>query len=656
MNFNTFINDDENKLEMLPPDVIRMLLAQLAMGQKALYNGRTYTPSEVTDLVKRQQSGEKIIKVPPYACDFLAQQGAVVYYEGNVVDKPHIPQQVYANPPVLKIKPLDSTVSCKEVELPVNNGIIDVRGIRVDEKKFIYGVKIREDMSFFCTFVKVDILNGKTVWAANVKTVGPYSQFNLTSPIPWKLLDHMIPDRKMKGLKLYEFLLEHKEYHKMIRTAVYLMSRKDVVPVLDMHGKPAMENGQYLDEYANSGTQHSDWTELVREKRPAPLSYKPKPSYQGAQYIETMLGQVNKKNFVRVNNAYYDGLDASIERDAIRSKIEVIMEYSAYFPNDVIIVTGVEEEGLALQKALNDKGIESFITNERTAVNYKGFHIWMKEKNIEENAPIADKLTVKPIVAKDGAILRAVYKSQYAYGFGLMTNLLVNHYSQVTMPTSTAVGTDPVEECIILNDQSPRKKVVFKQLPSKKPLHYYPYICHESGSRFPGTNEERLNRTWYHMFTILSWPRSKIPYIARFKFPPTIIYWRKGKDILDYTIEDQDFQETIQIVRKNDQADISTARKVVGGHKISSVLPLDARVPQKRKVEEARPLSVKPARPEADNARIASSSVVSTVHPVPSAPPLEEARRRVPPPVKTFDINFYVKDEDDDISSLSEDD
>jgi len=620
VNYNQFVNENENKIEMIPPEGIRQLLLALATSRVPKYNGRTYSVSEVTDLARRQTNGEKVRKVPVYVCDFLAEQGAKVVYNGIQVQQAAKPQQVYVSPPVLHIKPVDTTVSCVEKDLPINNGIVDAMGIRSDEKKYPYGVKLREDIGVFCTFLRVDLQNDKLVWVSNVRPMGPYAQFKLTGDIPFKLLDTLIPPRKMKGLNLYEFLISNKDYHKFVRTVVATMMKNDLVPVY-VDGKPLVEEGQFCDQYANSIVTHTSWTELVREFRPAPLSYKVKPEYQGAQYMDSMFTQINKKTFLRVNNGYYDGLDASVERDAIRSKIEIIMEYAHLFPKLVYIITGVQEEGISLQKSLGELEIESYILSERSAHNYNGFHIWMKERNIEDTKAIADKLTVKPIVAKDGAILRAVYANFYAYGFGFMTNLLVNHYERDRVPTATAVGSDPVEYCEVVQNNKEKTLRYFKQLPSRKPLHYYPYIYSEDGIKYPGTNAVRLERTWFHMWTLLSWVRSKVSLIHRLKYPAVSIYWRKGKDILDHNVEDLDFQELVQTVKSRDSEAPVATRRIISRQKVESKAPVEKNVDLGRRVIQKQPV---PPRQSIPRPSVVTSPPIRSPSPPMRLPPEKE--------------------------------
>lgn len=451
----------------------------------------------------------------------------------------------------------------------------------------------------------------------------------------------MIPTKKLKGLQLYEYLMENTDYHKMVRTVVAYLLQDETVPIME-DGKHVEENGTKLYQYANALHKKSDWTELVREYRPPPYSFKVKTGYAGAKYIDSMMSQVSKTNFVRVNNAYYDGLDASIDRDSIRSKIEIISEYIEHLPDEVIIVTGVEEEGLALKKTLDQYGKRSIIMNERSAANYKHFKIWMKEKNIEENIAIGDKVVVIPVVAKDGAILRAIYKNQYARGFGFMTTMLVHHYDKDDCPTSTAVGTKEREQCTVLVDND---EYVFKQLPSRKPLHFYPYIFDypKLVETFKGTNLERLTRTWRHMWTILSWPKSKMSYISRFCYLPSSIYWRKGKDILDFTVENEDFKEVVRTVKMQDEVQIMGS-KVVGKRKVIEDSPsfsfgpvdLNTRVVQKRPVEPAPP-------PEK---RIVPRDAFSFS--TPQAPPIQKEKERefFIPPEK---VDNQVLDSEDEL-------
>jgi hypothetical protein len=521
-------------------------------------------------------------------------------------------------------------------------------GLRIDDKGFVYGVKLREDAMIFSTFLKVDSQNDRFVWTANVKSKGPYDQFNLTGNIPFKLLDTMVPQRKLKGHKLYEFILATKDYHKLVRTTVVMLLRNDLVPCVDEKGELILSEGEKTYQYANAIKRHSDWSELIREFRPPSLSFQPKKDYQGAQYIDTMMSQISKKTFLRVNNGYYDGLESSPERDAIRSKMAILEEYMSHFPSNVIIVTGVEEEGLILSKLLATYSINSIVVNERSASNHKGFHIWMKEKNIEKTIAIGDKLTVKPIVAKDGAILRAIYNNDYAYGFGFMTNLLVHHYEEGNVPTSTAVGTSPTEYCFIASN----RKAYFKQLPSRKPLHYYPYVYHEKGLDYPGTNEERLKRTWYHMWNLLSYPRTKLSYISRFKIALPTLEWRKGKDILDYTIESEEFKEVVQVVKDRDDVVSTVNKKIVGKQRIIENDP-------GRKIVQLRPPPPRPANvpPLSVQREIISPNTGLTTgrQPIitgrvsPSAPPLEQPVRVAP-----RNMNDYLDEHSDDSQLLEQ--
>jgi len=532
--------------DMLTPSEIRELLRQSALGQTPTLGSRTYTGTELVALVKRQQDGEVPRKTSPIALDFLAEQGARVLQTLSECDPATGLRSL-----TTQVLPVDNTVSVQERELPTYGNFIDVQGVSADKKKFRFGPGIREDIACFCTYIKSQLIDGRIEWVAVMKADNIWSTKGYpVKSLPYNVLSLVKPAVAKKGIELYTYLLLNSEYHKFVRTVVAAMLEDILVPALDEKGQQVVdEYGRRVNEYANSIIRDDTSSQLQRDRRPVERFFTNSGGYKQATVLKKVLDQVSKSVNLSVNNGYYDGLEASVNRDAIRSKLQIISQYIEHFPSDVVVVTGQEEEGKVTAEFLGRKNINAVVVNVKASSNFDGFKLYMDPCSNEENFSIAEKNAVTPAMAKDGAILRAVYNKFYPTGFGFMPSILVHHFERGAIPTATAPGGQPTEWCEIEDN------LWFKQLPSAKPLHFFPYIQGVSKvvQPFAGRNVDRMTQYNQHVWSLLSWPFARVTYTQRYGGYLPSLAWTKGKGALEMILESQEFKSILGKVQYSDK-------------------------------------------------------------------------------------------------------
>jgi len=535
MNFKQIAHSAQ-QVSVLPHPVVMQLVSMIASSKPAIYDGRTYSGAEVSKMLKDIQQGIKPVKVPIYAGDFCMTQGVIIRPE-VVEDSGEITYPVQS---------LDNGIELPIEELPVNNGVVNLQDLTVGNRKYYIGSNLKEDIKVFASMFKyVSDTQLKTkVWQSVQSSSSVWvTKGYITKPVPYRVLEHIVPPTTMHGQALIEYLYTTKSTWNLVRTAVAVMLQEITAPILDEHDQFIYDDdGSQLHSPVNSVYDiiegEDTYEGIIREVRPPNITFKCSADpYIAKMQLDKLRIDTGLDTILDTHNDYYDGIDYSANLASIKAKIIIMHALDLkHLPNKIGVVTNQTEEFLVVERYFNKQYPEKALTRftEKSAHNFKGFKIFMSPISTMATLPIYDKTVVSRAMIQDSGICESIVEGEYPEGFGFMTNLLVNHHCPENYAREKKAPGEVTQAISLSEDKW------FKQLHSEMPLYYYPYIYSnkadvdsmESRDVF-GSPLANLNK---HVWALLNYPVTKYPLAVNEQYFP-YIRWTPGKTATDVMFE-----------------------------------------------------------------------------------------------------------------------
>jgi hypothetical protein len=533
VNFEQVLNNAQ-KLEVLPLNVVTALMGDVAAGRPPIYDGRRYTTTEVGELMRRVYSGEKVTKISQYRGDYLMTQGALVAPEFSEETKemeyPVSPAAVETGLPI--------------ETLPVRSQLPDLQNVTIGGVRYYLELGLKEDIKFFSTLFSYSMNKAMTkkMWQQNVAPTSFWAQRGVPlAPVSHEILEMITPPMVMSGQSLMEYLYATKSTWPYVQAIVYGLLKEVVVPDVDDEGAQQYDlTGAAYDKYANGMVRfrHGEnrCVKVKRIYRTLPINYKLKGDpYKNLMVVKKVMDDVKIQNYLDCNNDYYDGIDYSKNLNDIRSKMIILdtIDFST-FPSVIGVVTGQQEEFAVVERYFGERYKQKTVKmlSQNSAMNFTGFKLFMKPLSSMGTMAIYDKTNVNRAMIEDAALAESIHAGEYPRGMGFMTHLLIAHHARGQEATPKTVPGEVREDIPIDGD-------AFKQLHSPLPLSFYPYVywSRDFVAKIPSRKVCPVANLTTHLWNLLNYPYTALPYCTIHKQNSPLISWTPGKTAMDVLFE-----------------------------------------------------------------------------------------------------------------------
>jgi hypothetical protein len=520
-----------SRIEELTAPQIRVLMSMIAAGQKPVFEGVTYSSTEVANRNRVLLSQPRSRALPSTYGSLVLQKGLNYSTVPEKDENGDLTGDIKVN--LHKVEG-DKIVTIGEMDSEV--AFFKPTGSKIG-KDFVpdHPYHIKEDAQFFASRFacrQSAELGKQYFWEYIVHEKCFIHLAFKKGKIAHTLLDMLQPNMPLSGLTLINWILATRSSWPIVRAIVYHLLNDVVI------GKKKI----FLE-------RDQEQLRFVRTDRPSEkkFSLPSGDAHKVNTAIEREAGGLGLSNHLDIYSGYYNGLDLEKNMANIHAKARILESLDlSFIPNGSLYVsTNNKEEYRVLSFVLAKKGLQVEQINPKAVVNVgHRFVLHCEPQSAPSPKAATEKQAVNQSMLKDSALLQMVSDSAVPKGMGFFNTMLVHHHDKGNEATpSAACGTVSRYRDVQVGSGKDTKFLRFKMLHSAMPLHYHPYVFwNQSIVNLAADRPDPVANKWEHLMCLAQYPFTMITWTGKQGISTAPLDWTLG--VLDF--DERTFSDVVR--------------------------------------------------------------------------------------------------------------